>query len=1185
LRTVLWSPHAALRRETDMTAELIDEKAAFNIARRIDCRDTRDQYLQQICGTDGEKLRRLNDLLELYDKEQNFLDQPAVATPVSLPEERPGSQIGPYQLLEQIGEGGFGVVYLAEQERPVRRKVALKIIKPGMDTRQVIARFEAERQALALMDHPNIAKVFDAGSTENGRPYFVMELVRGVPITEYCDQCSLATRERLELFITVCQAVQHAHQKGIIHRDIKPTNVLVSRRGDQDGKPAPKIIDFGVAKAINQQLTEHSLATGFAQMIGSPLYMSPEQAELTPLGVDTRSDIYSLGVLLYELLTGTTPFEKERLKSAPFDELRRIIREEEPKRPSERISTLEAAAISTIAERRHTDGRRLHQTVRGELDWIVMKCLEKDRNRRYETAIGLARDIERYMSDEAVQACPPSTAYRLKKFIRRNKIAAAFVLLLVAAVAGLTVSNIQSSLSERRANAQTARAQEISDLLQRMLRSANPDEAKDAEYTVRQMLDDFADSFGNGLDGQPEVEAEIRATIGGSYWRLGVADKAEPHLTRALELRRDLFGPDYEGVAEILVDYAWCLNEQSRLPEAADAAREALRIYRASATYGSPVLRASAVLQRVLISLNRLDEAQTVTEEAMALTRDSAGEYREIAVILHGQADLLVKLGRYSEAEQAARQAVQMHRRLNGPGHPETAWGLRALADALGKQKEYSRAEDALREALTIFRQRYRGNHHSVNNTLADLKQVLEAQGDRAGLESLASEEAELESLYDNPGYHLRVAGLLLQNNPSANQKEEARRLTRRAIEGYGQVAVDYPDDLNRRLKATQGYVDVVRLAAVLPDFADEVDEAHRRFSSEIQSLLVTFPKSTDCQWQCAMLYRGWAFAVSESSSYIALEEQAHREAIRLLESETLVSANPLRNSHGLASTHGSLGDFLLRTGRLEDAEQAFRGAIGTYEQRPAEPVREPVEEVELVVDYSIFACLLADTQRQQEAVDLLRAAALAAERINDPSPSASALACLGIARLRVGDAAGYREACASLVKLPFRLPNDDANLSRIRVCCLGPAALDDPSLVIKLAEDFAANNSLGAPSLGHVMLGSAHFRAGHYQRAAQHLEESHAHFPGDAQSSLPPDRIMPRLLLAMTKWQLNKHDEARRILRELQPRIDEVLESASTHWDRRAVLEIRRREAEAMIKPKEGDEGGEKEIETSDDQ
>jgi serine/threonine protein kinase len=323
-------------------------------------------HLDVACDGDPELRQEIESLLAAHIPADSFLAEPAAAVvatagpPSSV--EAVGDAVGEYKLLQQIGEGGFGVVFLAEQERPVKRRVALKVIKPGMDTRQVIARFEAERQALAMMDHPNIAKVHDAGATENGRPYFVMELVQGVPITEYCDQCKLTTRERLELFITVCQAVQHAHQKGVIHRDIKPTNVLVAML---DSKPAPTIIDFGVAKAVGHRLTEHTLMTAFAQMVGTPLYMSPEQAELSPLGVDTRSDNYSLGVLLYELLIGTTPFEKDRLRAASYDELRRIIREEEPPRPSTRISTLAADRAVTVAEQRRTDARRLRQQVRG----------------------------------------------------------------------------------------------------------------------------------------------------------------------------------------------------------------------------------------------------------------------------------------------------------------------------------------------------------------------------------------------------------------------------------------------------------------------------------------------------------------------------------------------------------------------------------------------------------------------------------------------------------------------------------------------------------------------------------------------------------------------------------------------------------------------------------------------------
>ena len=342
--------------------------------------------------------------------------------------EKPGSVVGNYELLEQIGEGGFGIVFMAEQIQPVRRTVALKVIKPGMDSRQVIARFEAERQAIALMDHPNIARVLDAGSTSD-RPYFVMELVRGIPITDYCDQNALPMSSRLELFVKVCLAIQHSHHKGVIHRDIKPTNVLVTLH---DGMPVVKVIDFGIAKAIGQQLTDKTLHTGFAQMIGTPMYMSPEQAEMSGLDIDTRTDIYSLGVLLYELLTGTTPFDRERVKAAGYDELRRMIREEEPPRPSTRLSTLGMAA-TTQATRRQSDPKRLCQSLKGELDWIVMKALEKDRTRRYETASAFAADVQHYLADEPVTACPPSAWYRFRKLARRRR--AALVMAGVVSVA------------------------------------------------------------------------------------------------------------------------------------------------------------------------------------------------------------------------------------------------------------------------------------------------------------------------------------------------------------------------------------------------------------------------------------------------------------------------------------------------------------------------------------------------------------------------------------------------------------------------------------------------------------------------------------------------------------------------------------------------------------------------------
>ena len=428
-----------------MSQQILDEKFIFNIARRIDVCDARSEYLDQVCGSDSEVRSRIVALLEIYEREQTFLESPlnVANAAVDLPApECIGTQVGPYKLLEEIGQGGMGVVYMAEQKEPVRRLVALKIVKPGMDSRQVLARFEAERQALAMMEHPNIARIIDAGTTELGRPYFVMELVRGIPVNEFCDQKRLTLRERLELFLQVCQAVQHAHQKGIIHRDLKPTNVLVTML---DVLAVPKVIDFGVAKAFGPQLTEHTQVTAFAQFVGTPLYMSPEQAEMNQLGVDTRSDVYSLGVMLYELLTGTTPFDKEMLKKTSFEEVRRMLREEDPPRPSARMSTLDALALSTVSERRSTDPRRIATSVRGELDWIVMKALEKDRNRRYESASAFAADVQRYLNDEAVHACPPSKAYRFQKFARKNKTAIATSILVAALlIVGICVSTWQA---------------------------------------------------------------------------------------------------------------------------------------------------------------------------------------------------------------------------------------------------------------------------------------------------------------------------------------------------------------------------------------------------------------------------------------------------------------------------------------------------------------------------------------------------------------------------------------------------------------------------------------------------------------------------------------------------------------------------------------------------------------------
>ena len=494
----------------------------------------RAAYLDGACGGDVELHRRVEVLLLAHAKSGDLLDpsaRDAAATtpptddpatgpinhqPGSRPfPEGPGTRIGAYKLLQQIGAGGMGFVYMAEQAKPVRRKVALKIIKPGMDTLQVIARFEAERQALAMMDHQNIARVLDAGTTDSGRPYFVMELVHGVPITQFCDERHLTPRERLALFVPICRAIQHAHQKGIIHRDIKPSNVLVTL---YDDKPVPKVIDFGVAKAIEQRLTERTMFTQYGALVGTFEYMSPEQAEMNAFGVDTRSDIYSLGVLLYELLTGTTPLGRERMRSAALHELVRLIKEEEAQRPSVRLSSLDH--LPSVAAARKTDPGRLSKLVRGELDWIVMRCLEKDRARRYDTANGLARDVEHYLADEPVEACPPSARYRLGKFARKHKTSlvtsAAFALLLVAGVVVSTWQAVRATSAERKARRHQIAAEksEQSAMEAKAEADAQRDAARLAAYATGMGLAQRAWDD-NNAERARELLAELPLEVGG----------------------------------------------------------------------------------------------------------------------------------------------------------------------------------------------------------------------------------------------------------------------------------------------------------------------------------------------------------------------------------------------------------------------------------------------------------------------------------------------------------------------------------------------------------------------------------------------------------------------------------------------------------------------------------------------
>jgi len=682
----------------------------------------------------------------------NARSEPTVASPLR---EAAGSRIGPYKLLQQIGVGGFGVVFMAEQEKPVVRRVALKIIKLGMDTRAVVARFEAERQALAMMDHPNIARVLDAGATETGRPYFVMELVRGDPITEYCDTNNLSTKDRLELFTQVCHAVQHAHQKGIIHRDIKPSNVLVTVA---DGKPIPKVIDFGIAKATSTKLTEKTLFTEHRALIGTPAYMSPEQAEMSGVDIDTRSDVYSLGVLLYELLTGTTPFDPQQLRSAAYGEIQRIIREVEPPKPSTRLSTLKET-LAKVASHRHTEPSKLSALLRGDLDWIVMKAMEKDRTRRYETANGLAMDVMRHLAGEAVLAVPPSPGYRLRKFARKHRAAlSAAAIMLALLTGGVVVSTwqaIRASRSEhaaivakdeeakqrqlveaqrdravraeaeaqearKRADIDAATAKAVSDFLtEDLLGQVGSDDQiekgfpPDPNLSVKTALNRAAARIGDKFKDQPLVEATIRDTIGSGFGKLGEAGIAVPHLERALALREATLGPNDPQTLEIL----------NRLGVAEDANGQTQRCFEISQTVylrrkavlgpsHKDTLQAMSNFAITHAKLERYDDAWKLCEEGLAIVETNYGRDAEPAL------PFIMAQGWIKQKQQDISASLALHlrhlellRNRYGPKHPETIHPAINTAVVMNNSGDPAGAERLLVETLENARNVFGADH------------------------------------------------------------------------------------------------------------------------------------------------------------------------------------------------------------------------------------------------------------------------------------------------------------------------------------------------------------------------------------------------------------------------------------------------------------------------------------------
>jgi serine/threonine protein kinase len=712
------------------------------------------------CAGDDELRARVGALLRAHDQSGELPD----AGTLDFAGERQATVVGPttstagkiiadrYRLLEEIGEGGMGTVWVAEQLQPVRRRVALKLIKPGMDSRQVLARFEAERQALAVMDHPNIAKVLDGGATDQGSPFFVMEYVKGLPITQFCDEARITVEGRLALFVQVCQAVQHAHQKGIVHRDLKPSNILVCL---YDGHPVPKVIDFGLAKAINQPLTENTLYTAHGVMVGTPLYMSPEQAEFNNLDVDTRTDIYSLGVILYELLTGTTPLDRQRFKEAAWQEVVRLIKEEEPSKPSAKLSG--SGSLPSVAAQRSLEPAQLTRLVRGDLDWIVMKALEKERSRRYETANGFARDLQRYLADEVVEARPTSTTYRLRKFFRRNKglvrAVAAVFLLLVAGIVGTSWGMLRADRARREAeDARIAEAAErqravaaaaaekeaketaqereaetraVLDFVERKIFGAARTEAEGGlgpEITLRRAIEAAVLFVDQGFDKQPLIKARLRMALGTSFYFLGDGKAAADQYGKARTIYTSQLGPDHRDTLRSIDNLANAYASQGRQSEALKLREEA--VAREKAVFGPDhpeTLGAMNNLGASYSSLGRHADALKILEQALALSKTKLGPNDpETLRTSYNLARALAGLGRTAEAVKLHEETLARRRVIIGPDHPDTFWSMTNLADGYAK---LGRKADALklREETLVLQKAKLGPTHpdtlaSINN-------------------------------------------------------------------------------------------------------------------------------------------------------------------------------------------------------------------------------------------------------------------------------------------------------------------------------------------------------------------------------------------------------------------------------------------------------------------------------------
>ena len=960
----------------------------FSAALDKDPATDRSLFLAEACGGDTDLREQIEGLLEAHNRVGSFLDTPPVDPDAKLEsletDEIAGTMIGRYKLLQKLGEGGFGTVYMAEQEEPVRRKVALKIIKLGMDTREVIARFEAEQQALALMDHPNIARVFDAGATGTGRPFFVMELVKGISITEYCDQNRLSTRDRLELILSVCNAVQHAHQKGIIHRDLNPNNVLVALH---ENRPVPKVIDFGIAKATSQRLTEKTLFTSLRHFLGTPAYMSPDQAEVSGLDMDTRTDIYTLGVMIYELLTGTTPFSARVLREASCEEIRRIIREVEPPKPSTRLQELvQMQAGIEYARLRRAEPKALVRMIRGDLDWIIMKAMEKDRTRRYATAKDLADDIERCLKHEPVLAGPPAMSYKLRKFVRRHRVGALAGAIVVAGLlAGLSVATVglieansarkvlkiernaaekaraseerQRTLAEAKeaeAQKQVARSGIVSRFLEEMLRSVDPGKVRGREVTVRYILDTAVRKIEeNALAGQPEVEAAVRLTLGETYCAIALYDSAETHLRTSAALSRNTLGAEHPETLQADRSLAGLLRIKGRFAEAEALLREtAGKQSRVLGEEHPQTLATNTELALALWGPGRYAEAESMHRRILAIQQRVFGEdYTDTAKSLGHLGVVCRVLGKTTEAEELLERSLLLCRRIHGEDHPGTAQAMNNLGRLLEDLGNFEAAEDFYRRTYELDCRILGPDHPGTSIPMNNLLRVLHIRNDREALRPIVADRlAILRRAAQRSGatatvLHAYAWELLNCEMPDLRDPETALPFAKEGVERNGARDVSMLETLARAYQKTGEFdlaVSTQRQAIALAE-VEGLHDRDRLDSGLIEILL----ERGDLAGAVSASLKGLAGNVGRlliptvfpdapliAQSDALLKAGRYAEAAEILRDSLAMRRETLPEGHWLiADTASRLGTALAGEGLFAEAETFLLQAYKTLDE------------------------------------------------------------------------------------------------------------------------------------------------------------------------------------------------------------------------------------------------------------